>query len=240
VVDLVVDGGYFENDGLATARDIVKALLSAGLRPVLVRITNEPVPAGPQGNGGANMLTRINPPESRTLGWLSSLLAPVTGLYNTRAGHGAEAANAAFDIYDMADRTDQEQGDPAKFVEIRVYDMVPDTSLDPATGGGCARRSERQAYPARMKDISMSWWLSQPVQEYLDAQLCHPANRRSFDVLGCVLRKDATSQKSCRDQSVPPNPQIATSGNTSARARAASTARYRTSDRGALTPRQRP
>jgi len=225
IVDRVVDGGYFENDGLATARDVIKALLAAGLRPILVRVTNDPVPAGPRGEGGATTLVRINPPEGHKLGWLSSALTPITGLYNTRAGHGAEAANAAFEVYDLADRSEQEQADPGKFLEIRVYDLMPDTSLDPGTGQRCMRRNQRHAYPARMKDLSMSWWLSQPVQEYLDAQLCHPDNQQSLRLLGCALRKGGDLQKSCHDRPSPPNPQVTVSGTAPAQDRSATASR---------------
>ena len=42
--DLIVDGGYFENDGLATIADVVIALRQRfRLDPVVIRITNEPV-----------------------------------------------------------------------------------------------------------------------------------------------------------------------------------------------------
>ena len=42
IPDRIVDGGYFENDGLATAADIVWALQEFGLDPVVIRIVNEP------------------------------------------------------------------------------------------------------------------------------------------------------------------------------------------------------
>lgn len=47
VVDQVVDGGYFENDGLATALDIAKALKDFDLKPLVIRITNESLSAPP-------------------------------------------------------------------------------------------------------------------------------------------------------------------------------------------------
>ena len=47
----------------------------------------------------------------------------------------------------------------------------------------------------------MSWWLSQPVQQYLDAQLCHDESERVLKVvLEYVLTKrlaDDQSQEEC-------------------------------------------
>jgi hypothetical protein len=37
---------------------------------------------------------------------------------------------------------------------------------------------------SHMTVVSMSWWMSQPVQAYLDAQLCAPENQK----LACALR----------------------------------------------------
>jgi hypothetical protein len=36
-----------------------------------------------------------------------------------------------------------------------------------------------------MKVVSMSWWMSQPVQAYLDGQLCVPQN---WDPLNTALK----------------------------------------------------
>jgi hypothetical protein len=41
-----------------------------------------------------------------------------------------------------------------------------------------------------MENVSMSWWMSQPVQAYLDAQLCLPANWKRLD---CELREGRTA-----------------------------------------------
>ena len=47
-----------------------------------------------------------------------------------------------------------------------------------------------------MDTVSMSWWMSQPVQAYLDAQLCRKQAKR----LSCVLklpRARADADKAC-------------------------------------------
>ena len=40
---------------------------------------------------------------------------------------------------------------------------------------------------AELQHVSMSWWMSQPVQAYLDAQTCVRAN---WERLDCELKKD--------------------------------------------------
>jgi hypothetical protein len=41
-----------------------------------------------------------------------------------------------------------------------------------------------------MEHVSMSWWMPQPVQAYLDAQLCLPANWKRLE---CELREGRTT-----------------------------------------------
>ena len=42
IVDSIVDGGYFENDGLATAADVVRELMNRGLHPLVIQTVSEP------------------------------------------------------------------------------------------------------------------------------------------------------------------------------------------------------
>jgi hypothetical protein len=185
VTDYVVDGGYFENDGLVTASDVAKALMAHRLRPVIVRITNEPEPPREASEGAPNVIVRPPPPKAGEIGWWQGFLAPLFGLYQTRAGHGVEAAKAVFEMYDRVDRAATDEADSAKFIEIKVYDTLLNTSVDRRT---CKPTAKKFSYPATMEEISMSWWLSQPVQEYLDAQLCHPANRESLRQLLEIMK----------------------------------------------------
>jgi hypothetical protein len=169
-----VDGGYFENDGLATAREVIDGIkrLDPELKPVLVRVTNEP-------SKMPGRLPRFHRPaaapvlpERASGGLLLAYTSPLWSLYNTRQGHGAEAANEALKIVDDAHP-------PPEFIEIGVYDTLP----GPPNGGGKA---------VSMADVSMSWWLSQPVQAFLDSQLRHRLNSRAVcDLMRVLLRPDA-------------------------------------------------
>jgi hypothetical protein len=183
VVDRIVDGGYFENDGLATAADIAEALKHEqfGLQPVIIRVVNEPVR-----------------PETRILGPDRPLIpdeeerAPFDGITSifraltaTRSGH--EEGHAAYAKSAVGEH---------RLYEIRVYKLEPPQS---------AARDQEKTMPlrenplcrqviktkAKMGHVSMSWWMSQSVQAYLDAQLCVKAN---WGRLECELREGRSAK----------------------------------------------
>lgn len=80
----VIDGGYFENAGTATALEVLDAVSSnypgaRAVRPIIVSIRNEPAEAGDCRNS-------LDQPEpfGGAIRWLSDLLIPPIGLYATR------------------------------------------------------------------------------------------------------------------------------------------------------------
>jgi hypothetical protein len=84
----VVDGGYFENFGAATATELLRTamaeaeLLGHRLRPVVIQISSDPeLPAG---------LAEL--PPHRPLDMASELRAPLATLFATRGAHGLHAA----------------------------------------------------------------------------------------------------------------------------------------------------
>jgi hypothetical protein len=173
IVDAIVDGGYFENDGLDTATDVVRALQNAGLHPIVLRIVNEPfVPTADD-----RKLNRPGPdlPKDSERALFDVYTSIARGLLATRSGHEDEEAyylNTALD--------------PDSFIEIGVRPMKKtDTPV-------C--RSTNTA-EASMKIVSMSWWMSQSVQAYLDGQLCVPEN---WTKLGCALKaRDLAARQAC-------------------------------------------
>ena len=84
--DLLVDGGYFENDGLTTARELAQALEAFDLKPVILHVTNNPEEAV---RGDAPNASLPAPPHAS---WHDGLTAPLAALVGTRDGHAAEAA----------------------------------------------------------------------------------------------------------------------------------------------------
>src|SRR5262249_28667306 len=84
IIDTIVDGGYFENDGLATAADVVRELQDAGLRPVVLKITNDPA-SGLLPPPGSDNRPRMPGYEGRTP--FDTYTSIGRALYATRSGH---------------------------------------------------------------------------------------------------------------------------------------------------------
>jgi hypothetical protein len=92
----VIDGGYFENSGVETVRDLLFAMRpmlerwrARGfvIEPVVVVISNSPGAMAPSGT--------LSPASARLdMTFLSELLAPPMGLFNTRAARATFAVSA--------------------------------------------------------------------------------------------------------------------------------------------------
>lgn len=199
VVEDVVDGGYFENDGLITARELAEAVcrLDPTLQPIILHVANDPIrpPPDPEdaASGGGRRAGEppapIHPPRPPRAHApllpgqpIDRFLAGYTsigfGLFNTREGHGAEAAQEAVEFI----------GNKPYWLQVKVYSDLPGVQGPERKRLKRVRARERAI---TMEKLSMSWWLSQPVQEYLDAQLDHaPANRSVLEDIGKLLRKD--------------------------------------------------
>jgi len=179
IVDSVVDGGYFENDGLATAADIVRELQNQELRPIVVRIVNEPDESldddrrlSPLARrDGEDQLLRPplpNPGERSVFDVYTSI---GRALYATRSGH--EDGHLAY--------LRETLKGPLVRIGVDAIDRDKPGPSPAAAGLFCRSPVTRNT---AMDIVSMSWWMSQPVQAYLDAQLCRP----QVDRLMCVLQ----------------------------------------------------
>ncbi len=189
--DEVVDGGYFENDGLATIGDVAAALRQYHLDPAVIRIVNEPAETSQAAPADAARPPPGGGVDERT--WFDDFTSIFRTLVSTRTGHldGHEA-------YVKGILTSKE-----RLIRIGVDDTLQTTDMP---GGGdaenplCrwevrARQSGEEPKPTVMKNVSMSWWMSHPVQAYIDAQLC---KRENAQILLCELeggKQGAT--KSC-------------------------------------------
>lgn len=210
IVDSVVDGGYFENDGLATAADIVRELQEKKLHPIVIRIVNEPDPkvdkvsdstatakdqqqyetrklSGVVHRDGEDELVRPPLPkaEERTLFDVYTSIG--RALYATRSGH--EDGHLAYLRETLK----------GPLVRIGVGGIaVPEPPRPRSAKFEAARKLFCRSLvtkTASMEFVSMSWWMSQPVQAYLDAQLCRPQVERLMCVL--KLKGNDVDDKSC-------------------------------------------
>jgi len=164
LVDDIVDGGYFENGGQATLADVARELRRQGLEPIAVRIVNEPVrKVPPERNLGPDR-PELPPPGQRALFDVYTSIA--RAIEATRSGH--EDGHAAY-LEEVLDGS-------GPLVNVGVY--------SPAPGGNSPLCRDPIKVQPRMTVVSMSWWMSQPVQAYLDAQFCAPQNEK----LACALK----------------------------------------------------
>ena len=190
--DHIVDGGYFENDGLVTIADLAAALRQHKLHPVVLRIVNEPAELETSSIGDG----RPPPPTAEERGWFDDIFSIVRAMLATRSGH-EDAAEAYLQERLRGDDPDRLKGDH-RFFHVGVFELRPPTvdadpkRMAPLANPFCRLNFEKDyKVAAKLQAVSMSWWVSQPVQAYLDAQLCVQAN---WTRLACELREGRTSQ----------------------------------------------
>lgn len=215
-IDRIVDGGYFETNGALTAIDIVDSLARVRLadfydavghpkRPeakncvgvnldsqeekscdqvkkneteldnyFVVQISNDPEP----GRCGAKVreYKSFNPsatlpmPKTKTRKFFSSFWSIIDGVASARTARGTHAS----EYLSFLATDDESEYYPWRstsnpgFVHIRV--CPPPGKVDDM-------------------DLSMSWWLSRPVQRYLNEQLCEESNVEGLAKTLLVLEK---------------------------------------------------
>ncbi|WP_018261211.1 hypothetical protein [Methylobacterium sp. WSM2598] len=166
-VDLLVDGGYFENDGLTSARQLAEAMQAVwpGFpKAVILHVTNNPTS---ESSGEGDVAQR----SPRRQEFVDGLLAPFRTILATRDGHAAVALWTAQHASSAVEEV----------LSFQVYDAVAPGAKEPGCALARAPETARGGGSVdRIKDLSMSWWLSGAVQAYLDSQLCHPANRAAY------------------------------------------------------------
>lgn len=182
IVDRIVDGGYFENYGALSAKELALALhaFDQNLAPLVVVISNDPDDLlGPDDDATRNPAqakdllalqktkarTRISGPEPVT-----DLVTPVKTIINARTAHGllgvAELDGALRDAFPQ----------PCEgLIQVRVW---PEPE---AKGSG------------RSKAVSMSWWLSAPVQEHLNQQTEPQKSGDNVPHLAAILKQMAAT-----------------------------------------------
>ena len=137
----VIDGGYFENFGAQTAREVldrVWPIVRGGnynVRPVVIQIVSDPdmpLARSPRPRSGPDGRAPRRMP-------LNEVWAPVIGFWNTRSAHGSLASEELW--HWVQSHTDCEPGDRYGSCGYYVFDM-PDGSIKPPLGWLLSRRSE--------------------------------------------------------------------------------------------------
>jgi hypothetical protein len=159
-IDRIVDGGYFENYGALSAKELALAIhaFDPSLFPLVVVISNDPddlLSSDDDATRNRNPSTTLldkqkTKAQTRISGFepVTDLTAPVKTVINARTAHGLLAVAEL----DAALRDAFAPGPCEGLIQIRVWPQP---------------ENERSG---RSKTVSMSWWLSAPVQEHLHQQ----------------------------------------------------------------------
>ncbi len=182
LTDSVADGGYFDNSGIVTALDIAHGIktLDARLLPFIIQVSSEPgwfekskdcamethYPASPQIPAEDNF---------RPIG---SLADPLT-VNATRISRGYQT------ILGLPLQAAQMNGGVSSAIQIHICPQPEEsfwhffmnyTGYKEKPAENMHRMMMAMEKQMQYKSISLSWWLSPPLQAYLDGQLYTPNN----------------------------------------------------------------
>jgi hypothetical protein len=205
IVDSVVDGGYFDNSGVVTAMEIANGLKAADprLKPFVLQVSSEPdwfKNSKSCGIDGAPDDRPKMPDEAdfRPVGGLSDLLT----VNATRVSRGyqtiLELPRQVSQLNDGIDSSAQIHICPQKKESffLKVFQEYFD-------GGKVekelkrARHIRKKTQEQEYKNVSLSWWLSPPLQAFLDGQVYSSYNQKERDCVISLLEDNPASSQLC-------------------------------------------
>ena len=173
----VVDGGYFENSGLATVGNILQALGMAttrdsSVRPVVLYLCNDPLPCVAESAGSLGTTTRSTS--------VNETLAPLRAVL---AARGARGSLARAEIMKVPGVT---------YLQLNVCDSL--VTGTPATGADSSKKVRQRE---RVVSPPLSWLLSGLARDWMDSSLtagpspsgnsCRAQNARNLETLHRLL-----------------------------------------------------
>lgn len=182
ILDRIVDGGYFENYGAQSALELAQAMVEVEprLAPFVLVISNDP---------GSTLVweraTRgVEDPDTEDHAFLTEATGPLGAIGAVRSGRGRLAVaqteqwlNARFGA-----------GCKVSLAHIKVWPETRD--------GRCPAMT--QSSPEKIREVSMSWWLSKPVQMNLREQLETTTDRCNNDLAVAQMWEAlATPSRTC-------------------------------------------
>jgi hypothetical protein len=160
IVDRIVDGGYFENYGALSAKELALAIhaLQPGLAPLVLVISNDPddlldpasdtdTPAA-KAQRKAQRDMQLKKARAAVDGSepVTDVVTPVMTVVNARTAHGTLGVDQLRSALRGAT-----PGCDVRMVHVRVWPQLDNMSK-------------------RSRAVSMSWWLSTPIQRHLHQQ----------------------------------------------------------------------
>jgi len=151
VVDRIVDGGYIENYGAITAMELAVAInaVRPGLAPFVLIISNDP--------DENPIINKIDVPDAA---FLTDISIPLQAIASARDGRGRLAVQQLESALDAF--TKSECGEDT--AHIRVWPQYIENNGDKTKVS---------------RPVSLSWWLSTPLQVHLHQQL--ESTKKNFE-----------------------------------------------------------
>jgi len=198
IVDSVVDGGYFDNSGAVTALEIAAALKAEDkrLQPFILQVSSEPdwfkdtSVCGLGGEPGGS--PRIpDQADFRPGAAISDLLT----LNSTRIARGYET------IVELPDRLKQINGGVRSVAQISICpqpkenfflkELLKFSNTDAVTQEQtrALRIRKKTEEQLKYKSVSLSWWVSPPLQAFLDGQIYSAHNARERNCMLSLLQE---------------------------------------------------
>lgn len=180
VTDSLVDGGYFDNSGAVTALELATALkrLDRNLDPFVIQISSEPEWFTTLCVSPAETRTGLARPalpdeaDFKPLGTFGNLLT----VNATRIARGFQT------IAELPDQMEKLNNGKDSHRLIFVCPQQRENIIAKFFTGELRTRSARaDSQQQAWKSVALSWWLSPPLQAYLDAQLYSPQNQAAVE-----------------------------------------------------------
>ncbi|MFZ1109483.1 MAG: hypothetical protein WAN43_14220 [Rhodomicrobium sp.] len=207
IADSVVDGGYFDSSGAVTALEIANGLKSVDprLKPFILQVSSEPDWFKDSKSCGFEDSPDDRPKipdqaDFMPLGALTDLLT----VNATRVSRGYET------ILELPRQASQINGGIDSSAQIHICPQKQESFLlkavqdfggsDPdATQKRIQHIREKARKQLQYKSVSLSWWLSPPLQAFLDGQVYSSYNQKKRDCVISLLEDNATaSRELCR------------------------------------------
>ena len=155
----VVDGGYFENSGLATLREVLEALPADRSQAIVLYLCNDPLPCN------AKVDSVMAPIQPRSA--MSEWLGPIRAILSTREARGSLSRA---DIADLSN---------VKFFQLNVCDALTAGDTTDVKQFDPVLRSEASEERARDRVISppLGWLLSKVARDWMDKSLTRGPSR---------------------------------------------------------------
>jgi len=155
IVDRIVDGGYFENYGALSAKELALAIhaIQPDLDPLVIVISNDPKDSLDPNDDATSDQPSPPRPQADSGEFVTDITAPVTTFANARTAHGILAVDE---------------------LRSRLHAAIPECEKS-------VMMIQVRVWPDNGKDLSMSWWESSLVQRQLHQQTEDDKVRRQLE-----------------------------------------------------------